>query len=95
MSAASNQDVAQALRTMEAALGNAPSDPQQYAPYLRAAIAYWRLREEDARSKGDAAIELEAVAQRITFENDFREVSGRSYHSVNDAITYEEVSRVE
>jgi hypothetical protein len=92
MSAASSQDVAQALRTMEAALASArPGDPQQYVPYLRAAIAYWRLKEEGARLSGDAADELEAVAQRITFENQFREVCGRSFHTINDAITYEEV----
>jgi hypothetical protein len=92
MSATSNQDVAQAQRTMEAAFAKAqPSDPQQYAPYLRAAITYWRLREEDARSRGDAAVELEAVARRIRFEDRFREVSGRSFHTVNDAISYEEV----
>jgi hypothetical protein len=92
MGTATNHDLVQALRTMEVAQTNAnPGDPRQYVPYLRAAISYWRLKEENARSSGDPATELDAVAQRITLENQFREVCGRSFHTINDAITYEEV----
>jgi hypothetical protein len=75
---------------MEAAAKKAPGGSvETYAPYLRAAIAYWRLKE---KSTDDMAAQVEAVTRRITLEEQFRGVAGRSYHTVTDAITAADVA---
>jgi len=81
-----------ARRTMEAAADKAAGPTEQFAPYLRAAIAYWRLQEDAAQNAGDMTAHLEAVTQRINHEDSFRRVAGRSYHTVTDAISLDDVN---
>lgn len=76
---------------MEGAAAKAPGSPNAFSPYLRAAIVYWRLQEEAARSAGSVKVEVEAVAERITAEDAFRDIAGRSFNTVIDAITLDEV----
>ena len=75
---------------MEVAAGKASGPVESFAPYLRAAIAYWRLQEEALQ--GDMTAQVEAVTQRITHEDAFRWVTGRSYHTVTDAISFDDVN---
>jgi len=82
-----------AREAMTAAAVKAPGhEPFQFAPYLRAAITFWRLQEEAAQSAGDMTAHVEAVAERITHEDHFRRISGRSFHTVNDAISLDDIN---
>jgi len=85
-------EVEQARRTMQAAADKAAGPTDQFAPFLRAAIAYWRVKEDAAQKAGDMTAHLEAVTQRITHEDSFRRVAGRSYHTVTDAISFDDVN---
>jgi hypothetical protein len=86
-----NESLNKARQIMQSAAAKAPGDPESFAPYLRAAIAYWRQQEEAAQEAGDMTAQVEAVTQRVECEDRFRDIAGRSYHTVSDAITYEQV----
>ncbi len=84
--------VAHARQIMDAVAAKAPAGGvESFAPYLRAAITYWRFVEESARAARDMQAELDAVALRITSEDRFRRVEGRSFNTVADAITIDDV----
>ncbi len=83
--------IAEAERTMRLAVTKAPGDPTSFAPYLRAAINLWRLRAEAAQQSDDASALVEATTERIICEDHFREITGRSFHLVEDAISYADV----
>jgi hypothetical protein len=81
-----NDQLAEAEKTMAIAAAKAPASVESFVPYLKAAIAYWRLKEEAAREVEDMNGHLEAVTQRLTLEERFREIVGRSYNVTTDAI---------
>jgi hypothetical protein len=85
------QAIAESERVMQAAAAKAPGDVDQFAPYLRAAIIYWRLRAEAAQAADDSEALVEATTERITYEDLFRDATGRSFHTTNDAIDYADV----
>ncbi len=77
---------------MRLAAAKAPGDVNSFAPYLRAAITYWRMRAEAAQESDDASALVEATTERIVCEDQFREITGRSFHLIVDAIAYDELS---
>ena len=77
---------------MLAAADKAPSGQRDlFAPYLRAAIIFWRLQEEAAQESDDMTAQVDAVAERITCEEHFRSVAGRSFHTETDAVSLDDV----
>jgi hypothetical protein len=87
--------LASAEQTMAIAAAKAPASVESFVPYLKAAIAYWRLKEEEAREVEDMSGHLEAVTQRLTLEERFREIVGRSYNVTTDAISLAEAEAEE
>jgi hypothetical protein len=87
-----NDQIAEAERTMTAAAAKAPADPMTFTPYLRAAIGYWRLREEAARVADESAAYLEATTERILCEDQFRLLVGRSFHLKDDHISFSDAA---
>ncbi len=87
-----NESLVQARQSMLAAADKAPSGQRDsFAPYLRAAIIFWRLQEQAAQESSDMTAQVEAVAERITCEEHFRNIVGRSFHTVTDAISYDDI----
>jgi hypothetical protein len=82
-----NEQLASAEQTMAIAAAKAPASVESFVPYLKAAIAYWRLKEEAAQEVEDMDRHVEAVTHRLTLEERFREVVGRDYHASTDAIS--------
>jgi hypothetical protein len=83
---------AEAERTMAAAAAKAPADPMEFLPYVRAAIVYWRSREEESRLADEATAYLEATTERIICEDQFRSIAGRSFHLTDDHISFADVA---
>jgi hypothetical protein len=90
-----NDQLASAEQTMAIAAAKAPASVESFVPYLKAAIAYWRLKEQVAQNAEDMDVHVEAVTQRLTLEERFREVVGRSYLPTMDAISLAEVAALD
>jgi hypothetical protein len=82
-----NAQFADAEQTMAIAAAKAPASVESFVPYLKAAIAYWRLKEEAAQESDDMDGHVEAVTQRLILEERFREVVGRNHNAAIDAIS--------
>jgi hypothetical protein len=87
-----NERLTSAEQTMAIAAAKAPASVESFVPYLKAAIAYWRLKEEAAQDAEDMDGHVEAVTQRLALEERFREIVGRSYHPAMDAISLADVT---
>jgi hypothetical protein len=87
-----NDQLSDAEQTMVIAAAKALGPVESFVPYLRAAIAYWRLKEHAAQDNEDMVGHVEAVTQRLTFEEKFREATGHNYNAAMDAISLAEVS---
>jgi hypothetical protein len=81
-----NEKIANAEQAMAIAAAKAPSSVELFVPYLKAAIAYWRLKEHAAEEVEDMDGHVEAVTNRLMLEERFREVVGRGYNAAKDGI---------
>jgi hypothetical protein len=83
-------DLQQLADVARLAKSKAPATPEEFLPYLRAAIQYWSAVETDAIDRDDTRVAFTATGQRLEFEASFQKL-GRKFNPQTDGITSGEV----